>query len=99
MVSGELHLICCCTTIMVADRLTKALPSPKVKHFAAWAMPRLNGSVIGLASLCPSADAEKASSLGNGTSGIPIFKCTLNFILNVLTILKVLMLFKCEPIF
>jgi hypothetical protein len=33
------------------------------------------------------------------TSGIPIFKCTLNFILNVLTILKVLMLFKCEPIF
>jgi len=36
---------------------------------------------------------------GPNTSGIPIFKCTLNFILNMLTILKVLMLFKCEPIF
>jgi hypothetical protein len=33
------------------------------------------------------------------TSGIPIFKCTLNFILNVSTIFKVLMLFKCEAIF
>ena len=35
MVSGEIHLICCCTTEMVADTLTKALPSQKVKHFTA----------------------------------------------------------------
>jgi hypothetical protein len=33
------------------------------------------------------------------TSVFSIFKCTLNFILNMLTIIKVLMLFKCEAIF
>ena len=32
---GSLQLIFCPTTDMVADALTKALPSPKVKHFAA----------------------------------------------------------------
>ena len=32
---GKLHLIFCPTNDMVADSLTKALPSPKVKHFAA----------------------------------------------------------------
>ena len=31
----KLHLIFCPTNNMVADTLTKALPSPKVKHFAA----------------------------------------------------------------
>jgi hypothetical protein len=34
-----------------------------------------------------------------GTSVFSIFKCTLNCILNVLTIFKVLMLFKREAIF
>ena len=33
--NGKLHLIFCPTNNMVADSLTKALPSPKVKHFAA----------------------------------------------------------------
>ena len=32
--SGALHLVYCLTADMVADVLTKALPSPKVKHFA-----------------------------------------------------------------
>ena len=32
---GKLRLIFCPTDDMVADTLTKALPSPKVKHFAA----------------------------------------------------------------
>ena len=32
---GKLHLIFCPTNDMVTDLLTKALPSPKVKHFAA----------------------------------------------------------------
>ena len=32
---GKLQLIYCPTTDMIADTLTKALPSPKVKHFAA----------------------------------------------------------------
>jgi len=32
---GALRLIYCPTDNMVADVLTKALPSPKVKHFAA----------------------------------------------------------------
>ncbi len=32
---GSLHLIYCPTDNMVADTLTKALPSAKVKHFAA----------------------------------------------------------------
>src|SRR5713226_128399 len=31
---GSLHLIYCPTDDMVADTLTKALPSAKVKHFA-----------------------------------------------------------------
>ena len=31
---GSLHLIYCLTDDMVADMLTKALPSAKVKHFA-----------------------------------------------------------------
>jgi len=31
---GSLHLVYCPTDNMVADALTKALPSPKVKHFA-----------------------------------------------------------------
>ena len=31
---GKLRLIFCPTNDMVADLLTKALPSPKVKHFA-----------------------------------------------------------------
>jgi len=31
---GKLHLIYCPTVDMVADTLTKVLPSPKVKHFA-----------------------------------------------------------------
>ena len=31
---GKLRLIFCPTNDMVADSLTKALPSPKVKHFA-----------------------------------------------------------------
>jgi hypothetical protein len=31
---GHIKLIYCSTTDMVADTLTKALPSPKVKHFA-----------------------------------------------------------------
>ena len=31
---GRLHLIYCPTEDMVADALTKALPSVKVKHFA-----------------------------------------------------------------
>ena len=31
---GSLHLIYCPTDNMVADTLTKALPSAKVKHFA-----------------------------------------------------------------
>ena len=33
--NGSLRLIYCPTNDMVADSLTKALPSPKVKHFAA----------------------------------------------------------------
>jgi Reverse transcriptase (RNA-dependent DNA polymerase)/gag-polypeptide of LTR copia-type/Integrase core domain/GAG-pre-integrase domain/Zinc knuckle len=33
--NGQLRLIYCPTADMVADTLTKALPSPKVKHFAA----------------------------------------------------------------
>ena len=32
---GKIHLIFCPTDNMVADTLTKALPSPKVKHFAS----------------------------------------------------------------
>jgi hypothetical protein len=32
---GSLHLIYCPMDDMVADMLTKALPSAKVKHFAA----------------------------------------------------------------
>ena len=32
--TGTLHLVYCPTADMVADALTKALPSPKVKHFA-----------------------------------------------------------------
>ena len=32
---GKIHLIFCPTDDMVADTLTKALPSPKVKHFAS----------------------------------------------------------------
>ena len=32
---GKIHLIFCPTNDMVTDTLTKALPSPKVKHFAA----------------------------------------------------------------
>jgi len=32
---GSLRLVFCPTANMVADALTKALPSPKVKHFAA----------------------------------------------------------------
>ena len=32
---GSLRLVFCPTADMVADALTKALPSPKVKHFAA----------------------------------------------------------------
>ena len=32
---GKIHLIYCPTADMVADTLTKALPSPKVKHFAS----------------------------------------------------------------
>jgi hypothetical protein len=32
---GAMHLMYCPTDDMVADALTKALPSPKVKHFAA----------------------------------------------------------------
>ena len=32
---SKLHLIFCPTNDMVADSLTKALPSPKVKHFTA----------------------------------------------------------------
>ena len=32
---GKLRLIYCPTNDMVADTLTKALPSPKVKHFAS----------------------------------------------------------------
>jgi hypothetical protein len=32
--NGKLHLIYCPTANMIADTLTKALPSPKVKHFA-----------------------------------------------------------------
>jgi hypothetical protein len=32
---GSIHLIYCPTDNMVADALTKALPSAKVKHFAA----------------------------------------------------------------
>jgi hypothetical protein len=32
---GALRLVYCPTDDMVADVLTKALPSPKVKHFAA----------------------------------------------------------------
>ena len=33
--NGSLHLVYCPTGEMVADALTKALPSPKVKHFAS----------------------------------------------------------------
>ena len=33
--NGKIHLVFCPTNDMVADTLTKALPSPKVKHFAA----------------------------------------------------------------
>jgi hypothetical protein len=32
---GALHLVYCLTDDMVADALTKSLPSAKVKHFAA----------------------------------------------------------------
>jgi hypothetical protein len=32
---GALHLVYCPTNNMVTDALTKVLPSPKVKHFAA----------------------------------------------------------------
>jgi hypothetical protein len=32
---GSIHLVYCPTDDMVADALTKALPSTKVKHFAA----------------------------------------------------------------
>ena len=32
---GKIHLVFCPTNDMVADTLTKVLPSPKVKHFAA----------------------------------------------------------------
>jgi len=32
---GALRLVYCPTDDMVADALTKVLPSPKVKHFAA----------------------------------------------------------------
>jgi hypothetical protein len=32
---GSLHLVYCLTNDMVVDMLTKALPSAKVKHFAA----------------------------------------------------------------
>ena len=32
--NGSLRLVYCPTNDMVADALTKALPSPKVKHFA-----------------------------------------------------------------
>ena len=32
---GKIHLVFCPTNDMVANTLTKALPSPKVKHFAA----------------------------------------------------------------
>ena len=32
--NGSIHLIYCPTEDMLADTLTKALPSPKVKHFA-----------------------------------------------------------------
>ena len=32
---GVVRLVCCPIEDMVADALTKALPSPKVKHFAA----------------------------------------------------------------
>ena len=32
--NGALRLVYCPTADMVADALTKALPSPKVKHFA-----------------------------------------------------------------
>jgi hypothetical protein len=32
---GTMHLVYCPMDDMVADALTKALPSPKVKHFAA----------------------------------------------------------------
>ena len=32
--NGSLHLVYCPTADMIADMLTKALPSPKVKHFA-----------------------------------------------------------------
>src|SRR5712692_10498139 len=31
--NGSIHLTYCSTTNMIADVLTKALPSPKVKHF------------------------------------------------------------------
>jgi hypothetical protein len=31
---GKLHLVYCPTAVMVVDTLMKALPSPKVKHFA-----------------------------------------------------------------
>ena len=33
--NGKIHLVFCPTNNMIADTLTKVLPSPKVKHFAA----------------------------------------------------------------
>jgi len=44
---GFLHLTYCPTDDMVADMLTKALPSAKVKHFATglWTLHKMRGSV------------------------------------------------------